>query len=102
MIATLTAGQWGLILLFFAGFVAARHHRRPRQLIRRVVRYRRRNFTADQRRELFARDDGRCRYCGVPVHYETDCPIGDCLTGYEADHYIPASKGGPTTVENGR
>ena len=104
--ATLTAGQWGLVLLVFAGFVAANLPRRRRSRLRRVVRYRirHRNFSTEQRQQLLAIYHGRCFYCGVPVHYEsTQCQwVDGCDTCFEADHYIPASKGGPTTIANGR
>lgn len=41
--------------------------------------------------KVFQRDNFRCRYCGVSVE------DGAIL---HADHVIPQSKGGPTTLEN--
>lgn len=41
--------------------------------------------------DVFMRDDFRCRYCGVSV---------DDGAILHADHVIPESKGGPTTLEN--
>jgi 5-methylcytosine-specific restriction endonuclease McrA len=63
----------------------------------------RRDFTTDERAFLLARYDGRCRYCGEDVHYRAECEWEDgCPLDYEADHAIPYSRGGPTTLENGR
>jgi 5-methylcytosine-specific restriction endonuclease McrA len=41
--------------------------------------------------DVFIRDQFRCRYCGVSV---------DDGAILHADHVIPESKGGPTTMEN--
>lgn len=41
--------------------------------------------------KVFMRDGFRCRYCGVSV---------DSGTVLHADHVIPESKGGPTTLDN--
>jgi 5-methylcytosine-specific restriction endonuclease McrA len=41
--------------------------------------------------DVFKRDDFRCRYCGLSV---------DDGVVLHADHVIPRSKGGPTTLEN--
>jgi 5-methylcytosine-specific restriction endonuclease McrA len=54
------------------------------------------------RRKLLARDRGRCRYCGVDVHYEVDCPnapIG-CGCDYHADHVQAWANEGSTVEAN--
>lgn len=42
------------------------------------------------RRNIFARDDNRCQYCGKRF----------CSSELSLDHVIPRSQGGPTTWEN--
>ncbi len=49
-------------------------------------------FTAQQKRELFLQSGGKCKLCLKEV----------ALTEFEADHIIPFSKGGETTLENGQ
>jgi len=44
------------------------------------------------RREIFERAKGRCEYCLSPAKY--------ALHPFEADHIIPRSKGGSTSLEN--
>lgn len=51
-----------------------------------------RSFTAMQRIELFSRSNGECQKCGAPI----------TLTDFHADHVIPWSKGGKTTLANGQ
>lgn len=51
-----------------------------------------RNFTKTQRLLLFMRSLGRCVKCGVEITLES----------FEADHIIPWSKGGKTTLSNGQ
>lgn len=54
------------------------------------------------RRKLLARDRGRCRYCGVDVHYEVDCPnapVG-CPNDYHADHVQAWANEGSTVEAN--
>jgi 5-methylcytosine-specific restriction endonuclease McrA len=51
----------------------------------------RRNFTADQRHELFALAGGECVLCKVSL-----------AGGFHADHIVPWSVGGPTTITNGQ
>lgn len=50
----------------------------------------RRRFTDAQRATLYARDNGRCFYCG-------DAAGSD----WQADHVLPHSRGGQTVLENG-
>lgn len=85
-------------------------HRRGRYRIRfRPRRYVGRrtsldNFSEAQRIEIVQRDNWRCRYCGVEVHFRTYCPRGPrrgCNRCYEADHKIPVIDGGLTHVDNG-
>lgn len=53
-------------------------------------------FTHEQRMAIFRRDDG---HCGVKVK----CDGRKCdWDNWEADHIVPWSKGGPTTVANGQ
>ena len=49
-----------------------------------------RRFNKKQRVDLFLAAAGRCVYCGARLK-----------TGWHADHRIPWSKGGKTTIENG-
>ncbi|MEQ8846103.1 DUF262 domain-containing protein [Botrimarina sp.] len=50
-----------------------------------------RSFDEGQRIAIYRRDGGQCKYCGADVPWE----------GFDADHVVPHSKGGPTTVTNG-
>jgi hypothetical protein len=53
-----------------------------------------RMFTEEQRLAIFRRDHGICQICGEAVlDYDQD---------FEADHKIPFTQGGKTTVENGQ
>jgi 5-methylcytosine-specific restriction endonuclease McrA len=54
--------------------------------------YSNRNFTPHQRSILYLNAGGKCQICGDPVS----------VTDFEADHIIPFSKGGLTTIENGQ
>lgn len=59
-------------------------------------------YTAKQRQEMYVRDKGKCRYCGVSVHFKSDCDwIDGCDTCFEADHRKPRSRWGRTTLANG-
>lgn len=114
---SLTPKQWGLFALLLVGFMARGRHRsrarrryRTNRRLRRYATQRRRDdFTATQRAKILARYGGCCYWCRVlppyaevPVHYESRCRwVDGCNTCFEADHYYPRSKGGPTTVENG-
>ena len=51
-----------------------------------------RSFSAIQRIELFSRSNGYCQSCHAPI----------TLTDFHADHVIPWSKGGKTTLANGQ
>ena len=50
-----------------------------------------RSFNTSQRVNLYLKADGKCRSCGV-----------DLEPGWHADHVIPHSAGGRTSVENGQ
>ncbi len=49
-------------------------------------------FTNHQRSLLYLNAGGKCQQCGDGV----------TISDFEADHIIPYSKGGPTTLENGQ
>jgi hypothetical protein len=51
-----------------------------------------RGFSEEQRRAIFFRDGGKCRYCGKSCD-ETE---------FHADHIAPHVSGGPTTIANGQ
>ena len=51
-----------------------------------------RYFKKEQRRAIYASNEGKCQRCGKFVDYKE----------FEADHIIPYSKQGPTTLENGQ
>lgn len=51
-----------------------------------------RAFDPNQRVVIWRRDEGKCRLCGKSVKFEE----------MHADHVMPHSKGGKTTVENGQ
>jgi hypothetical protein len=55
-----------------------------------------RTFTHEQRLAIFRRDDGRCK---VRTHCNGD-KLG--WADWHADHILPHSKGGRTTVSNGQ
>jgi hypothetical protein len=100
-----------VLLFFFVGFgfwvMRLELRRRPRRWRlfsgrRPSLRRHRRHFTADERAAILEACGGRCFYCGVDLHYMADCDwVGGCNTCFEADHYIAAANGGPTTVANG-
>ncbi len=50
-----------------------------------------RGFDPAQRLVIYRRDGGVCKYCGTDVDWDD----------FHADHVVPHSKAGPTTVENG-
>ncbi|MDA7861478.1 DUF262 domain-containing protein [bacterium] len=50
-----------------------------------------RGFDEAQRVAIYRRDGGECKYCGAEVPWDD----------FHADHIVPHSKGGPTTVQNG-
>jgi 5-methylcytosine-specific restriction endonuclease McrA len=54
----------------------------------RVVK---RRFNKRQRLILALRSGGACEECGDPLS-----------SGFHADHDLPFSRGGPTTLQNGR
>jgi len=51
-----------------------------------------RGFTEDQRVAIYRKDNETCQICGEHVDWED----------FHADHIIPYSEGGKTTVSNGR
>lgn len=51
-----------------------------------------RSFTEDQRFVIYHRDNGICQLCHQPVEE----------SNWHADHVIPHSRGGPTSIENGQ
>lgn len=59
-----------------------------------AARDRNRTFSPEQRMAIFRRDKGICQAPGC----KTVCDESD----FHADHIVPHSKGGPTSVENGR
>lgn len=44
------------------------------------------------RREIFDRDNGHCKHCNIELHYKP--------YGFEIDHIVPISLGGPDTRAN--
>lgn len=60
-----------------------------------------RMFPQWMRQALLARDGGKCRYCGVKVHYLADCPDHGCDDCYQSDHRTAWADGGKTTIRNG-
>lgn len=50
-----------------------------------------RHFTQPQREVLYQRANGKCQLCGTKL-----------IRGWEADHVIPYSRGGSTTLDNGQ
>lgn len=85
--------------------LARKRRRRARQARRRAEQAwveldPQRDFTLDQKIDMHRRDNGRCRYCGVVVHFPK-CSDEGCDDDFEADHVIAWSKGGPTTLDNG-
>ena len=52
-----------------------------------------REFSEAQRIAIYRKNDGVCQKCGTKVPYGSS---------YHADHVIPYSRGGKTTVENGQ
>jgi len=52
-----------------------------------------REFTPAQKRQIFERDGGKCKKCGVVIK---------AVSQGEFDHITPWSKGGKTEVENGQ
>ena len=59
-----------------------------------------RDFTDEQRTIIYARDEGICQICGD----KTDPIGGDSKspTAFHADHIIPHTAGGPTSIANGQ
>lgn len=55
-------------------------------------------FTHEQRLVIFSRSNGRC----VNPNDNPDCAVICTWDNWHADHIIPHSAGGPTTVENGQ
>jgi len=55
-----------------------------------VTRDPRRSLSEREKRQVFSRDRGKCRYCG------RDTLMQEC----EIDHVWPWARGGETTIEN--
>lgn len=76
---------------------------------------------AAMERDVYLRDAGRCRYCGIPVHLRGDLRRVSALAGEElfamgstnrtragammitrasADHVVPVTQGGRTSLDN--
>jgi 5-methylcytosine-specific restriction endonuclease McrA len=49
-----------------------------------------RSATHHQRLVLYARSEGKCEYCGVDIKFDN----------FQADHIVPWSQGGRTTLSN--
>lgn len=76
--------------------MALRHKILKRQLLEAIPALRvldpERSFTEEQRFLILHRDKGICQLCHEPVD-------GD---NWHADHIVPHSRGGPTSIENGQ
>lgn len=87
------------VAIIFVWKAKRRTHRFPLFLRRMGTE---RAFSVEQRRQIYDRDGGLCQYCGVLTHFAVECPGGEdgddaC---FEADHVVPWSKGGLTTLDN--
>jgi predicted restriction endonuclease len=69
-----------------------RENAQLRQRLNDIELYTNRTFTPHQRSILYLNAGGKCQICGDVV----------AVTDFEADHIIPFSKGGLTTIENGQ
>lgn len=78
--------------LFFE-FVAQKQHQM-------LLKDSRRAFNEAERIEIYRRDNGLCYLCLAEGKSEKEAFVP--WEEYDADHVIPHSKGGATTVENGR
>jgi hypothetical protein len=58
----------------------------------------RRAFSEAERIAIYRRDNGLCQMCLQEGKPEKECRVP--WSQYDADHVVPHSKGGPTTVEN--
>lgn len=56
-----------------------------------------RNFIAEQKNNIWIRSSGLCTKCGIKL-----TPFKGRQNSFEADHIIPFSKGGITSVHNGQ
>lgn len=90
VVFAVTRQWWWAALVVSAGVAAVMHVERGPRL-----------FPEDMRRAIYARDGGRCASCGVAVHWERDCPYGECERCYQADHVKAWANGGRTTLRNG-
>lgn len=101
---------WAVLALAAAGWflrevTGGRRRRRPR-------RHRplpagqldpRRNFSAAQRAWIYRHYRGRCRYCGVALHFAAKCKwLDGCRDCFHADHIHPHSRQGRTCLSNGQ
>jgi hypothetical protein len=60
----------------------------------------RRGFSEAERIRIYRRDQGLCQQCLEEGKPEKEARVS--WSGYEADHVLPHSRGGQTTVDNGR
>lgn len=53
------------------------------------------------RLDVYERDGGRCRACGIPTHMVVAfCPDRGCDACYHCSHVIPKTQGGRDTLDN--
>ncbi len=67
-------------------------HKLFREIVNLETKDSKRAFDENQRIVMWRRDNGKCKQCGCKVEFKD----------MHADHVIPHSKGGKTTIENGQ
>lgn len=94
--AMFVAGErwWAVAVVGVGGLIAGRLGPRSLDPVRL--------FGDDDRRRLFDAAGGCCQECGVAIHYESECPFGDCGHDYQADHVTAWANGGRTVLANGQ
>lgn len=85
-------GWFPATTLLVAGLIVAHHYRQRGPRL----------YPAAMRAEVFERDGGRCRECGVAVHTASSCVRGGCDDCAEIDHRRSWHDGGATTMRNAR
>jgi len=65
--------------------------------IRPKTNTQRRDFSPNQKNEIWSKSGGYCVHCDVEL-----TPFKGESNSFQADHIVPHSKGGETTVENGQ
>ena len=90
---------WAIFALLVGVYFLIRPNRHPQARLDPE-----RFFSEADKQTLFARANGRCQNpdCGVEVHREFACPLGECPSCSQADHKYPHSKGGRTVLSNGQ